>query len=167
MEYLIHEFANIYPPMGEEELKELAQSIKTNGLVEPIKLYEGKILDGRNRYWACQKAGVEPIYEQWQGTPYEAVIYICDQNEKRRHLTSSQRAACAVQRTELLQKIAASNENIRLANLKKGPDRQNPDKDGGSLRCIEVLENIRPPDIDKTGPEKSVKSSPFGLPKER
>lgn len=127
MEYQIHEYANIYPLMDEDEINELAKSIKANGLLQPIKLFQGKIIDGRNRYLACQKVGVEPIFETWEGTPYEAIIYICDQNEKRRHLTSSQRAACAVEREELIQKIVASNKNIRLANLKKGQGRQHPE----------------------------------------
>lgn len=126
MEYIEHEYANIYPLMQEDELKELAQSIKTNGLLQPIKLYEGKILDGRNRYWACQKVGIEPIFEQWQGTPVEAILYITDLNEKRRHLTSSQRAACAVEREELLRTIITGNRNAKLANLQKGSDRHHP-----------------------------------------
>ena len=32
---------------------------KANGLVEPIVVFEEKILDGRNRYRACLAAGVE------------------------------------------------------------------------------------------------------------
>src|SRR5260370_2405669 len=54
-----HPLAEFFPLMTEDELAELAADIKKNGLLEPITLYQNKIIDGRNRYRACQKAGVE------------------------------------------------------------------------------------------------------------
>ena len=48
-----HELANIFPLIQGVEFDELVKDIQWNGLQEPIILYEGKILDGRNRYNAC------------------------------------------------------------------------------------------------------------------
>jgi len=45
-----HEAANIFPMMSDAELDDLTESIRANGQRHPILLYEGKILDGRNRY---------------------------------------------------------------------------------------------------------------------
>jgi ParB family chromosome partitioning protein len=53
------------PWMTEEELTALADDIKTNGLLQPITLFEGKILDGKCRYQACIMAGVQPTFEQY------------------------------------------------------------------------------------------------------
>lgn len=89
-----HPISAIYPMMDSAELQELAQDIKANGLLEPITLYEGKILDGRNRYLACQQAQVQPRYEQFTGNSPAA--FVISMNAKRRHLTPSQRAAAAV-----------------------------------------------------------------------
>jgi ParB-like chromosome segregation protein Spo0J len=53
-----HEIANTFPLISEEETQQLADDIKKqNRLIEPIVLYEEKILDGRNRFKACKLAG--------------------------------------------------------------------------------------------------------------
>lgn len=52
-EYEFHERANIFPLMEEEELDELIANIEKIELLEPIVLYEDKILDGKNRYLVC------------------------------------------------------------------------------------------------------------------
>lgn len=43
------------------------ESIRTHGLLVPIVLYEGKILDGWQRYRACQELGVEPAFTEYAG----------------------------------------------------------------------------------------------------
>ena len=50
--------------MDGDELRELAEDIRVNGLREPLVLAEIKgedvLVDGRNRRAACKIAGVEP-----------------------------------------------------------------------------------------------------------
>jgi DNA modification methylase len=88
-----HEYANLFPLMPENELKELAESIKENGLLHPIAVFQEKILDGRNRHKACLLAGVEPIYIQYTGG--EPLKYVLAENLARRHLSETQRAVVA------------------------------------------------------------------------
>jgi len=45
MEY--HEIANIFPMMVGAEYEQLLADIMENGQLDPVVLYEGKILDGR------------------------------------------------------------------------------------------------------------------------
>ena len=96
-----HPLAEVFPMLPEKEIEILAEDIKGNGLHVPIILYQGKILDGRNRYKACLLAGVEPITESWENlpesthtTPEKWVISI---NLIRRQLTDSQRAMVAAE----------------------------------------------------------------------
>ena len=98
MEY--HEIANIFPLMEGTELTELSADIKKNGLIDPIWLYENKILDGRNRYRACQEVGVEPRFQSYPGNdPLQQVISL---NLHRRHLNESQRAIVAARYLDII-----------------------------------------------------------------
>jgi ParB-like chromosome segregation protein Spo0J len=88
-----HPFSQLFPLMDGPELDELAKDIAEHGLRSPIVLYQGQILDGRNRYRACEIAGVEPRCEDYTGdNPLEYVVSL---NLHRRHLTESQRAMAA------------------------------------------------------------------------
>jgi hypothetical protein len=111
--YSFHPACLLFPQLGDAELQELAANIKAKGLLHDIVLYEGQILDGRNRYIACPMAGVEPRFTEWKGkgSPVEWVI---SENLVRRHLTSSQRAVVALGLLPLLEKEA--KERQRLGN---------------------------------------------------
>lgn len=88
-----HPLANLFPMMMDKELAVLAEDIKTNGQQIPIYLCDGKILDGRNRFRACEMVEVEPKIEQFTGT--DPLAFVVSMNLKRRHLNESQRAMIA------------------------------------------------------------------------
>jgi len=50
-----------------------------------ILICEGKILDGRHRYLAAVKAGVDPIFTEFQGTREEAVKEVTKEQVDRGH----------------------------------------------------------------------------------
>jgi ParB-like nuclease domain len=92
-----HPLAEIFPLIDGVAFDELTASIKENGLRQPITVYEDMILDGRNRYRACEAAGVEPRFETFNGA--DPVKFVIDLNINRRHLDSSQRAMIAARLT--------------------------------------------------------------------
>jgi hypothetical protein len=49
-----HPLAECFPLLPLVELQTLALDIAKNGLIHPVVIFEGKILEGRNRYRACQ-----------------------------------------------------------------------------------------------------------------
>src|SRR5262249_6243445 len=49
--------ANLFPMMSEDEFRVFKEDIRIRGLEEDIVFFEGKILDGRNRYRACRELG--------------------------------------------------------------------------------------------------------------
>ncbi len=87
-----HPLADLFPLMEGAEFDALVADIKANGLHYPVILYDGKILDGRNRYHACLAAGFEPAVrngDNWIGDPASFVI---SRNIHRRHLTTGQKS---------------------------------------------------------------------------
>ena len=52
------EFQNLLRPLTAEELKSLEESIKQDGCLRPIELWNGYIVDGHNRYTICMKNGI-------------------------------------------------------------------------------------------------------------
>jgi N6-adenosine-specific RNA methylase IME4 len=98
-----HPLADIFPLMEGAEFDELVVDIKANGLHEDIVLYEGKIIDGRNRYRACLAADVPAITYNADKFITDPAAYVVSANIRRRHLTESQRAMVAAKLATLKQ----------------------------------------------------------------
>lgn len=99
--YEPHELALVFPPMTEPEFAAFKEDIREHGQHEPIVLYEGKILDGRHRYRACQELGREPRLVRFEGNARAAAQHVLGRNFHRRHLTASQRALVAAEMCKL------------------------------------------------------------------
>jgi hypothetical protein len=105
-----HPVASIFPMMTGEEYEALKADIAANGLLEPIWLHpDGSIIDGRNRYNACIEAGTEPAFRQWDGDG-SLVSFVVSLNLHRRHLTSGQRATCAIEALPVLETEAKERQ---------------------------------------------------------
>lgn len=88
-----HPLAELFPMLPDAEIRELADDICTFGQRVPIVVLDGMILDGRNRLAACEYAGIEPRFEEYQGD--DPLGFVLSHNLHRRHLTASQRALIA------------------------------------------------------------------------
>jgi DNA modification methylase len=107
-----HKYAEIFPMLDDHGLSELAKDIEDNGLAEPILTYDGQILDGRNRYKACQLAKVQPRFVSADcDSDEEALSLVMSLNLHRRHLNESQRAIVGARVLPMYEAIAAEKQS--------------------------------------------------------
>jgi hypothetical protein len=85
-----HPLANVFPLLEGAEFDALVADIAASGLCEPVWLYQGLILDGRNRHRACQALGYDCPTRDYAG--HDPVGFVISMNLRRRHLDDSQRA---------------------------------------------------------------------------
>lgn len=147
-----HEVASIFPLMTDAEYADLTADIAEHGLREPVWTWQGKIVDGRNRYRACVDLGIEPQYREWDGNG-SLVAFVVSLNLKRRHLTKSQEAAVAVSIKEQLQKEnpQGTRNDLTGGNISTSSEK-NRDVAGETLgvsgRYVDEAEKIK--DTDPT-----------------
>lgn len=109
-----HPAADLFPLMAGADFDALVEDIKTNGLREEIVMFEEKVLDGRNRLLACQKAGVKPEF-RWVDENDDPIALVISLNLFRRHLTTSQRAMIAEKITTLRQGQKKADASIEAS----------------------------------------------------
>jgi hypothetical protein len=105
----IHPAAEMLPSISENELKELGDDIKENGLRNKVTIFEGQLLDGRSRLDAMESVKM-PVIEDGKIDPklvdhvegIDPNAYVLSLNLHRRHLTSKQKR-------ELIDKLLREN----------------------------------------------------------
>lgn len=121
----VHPAAEIFPEMQGDDFDAFCQDIKEHGQLEAIVVYGDMILDGRNRWRACQVLGIQPLTVPWDHNNYASPEqFVVSKNLHRRHLNETQRAMVAA----------------RLTNVKNGWNYRQ--KEGGEIplaRAAELL----------------------------
>lgn len=91
----VHEHAEYYPMLSEEQLVELAADIQENGQRDPITVTsDGILIDGRNRWEACKRLGIEPKIEVQDVEDVGA--FVRSRNERRHQPTGSRAMSTAL-----------------------------------------------------------------------
>ena len=76
--------------LSAKQERALVADIQEHGLREAIWIHGGKIIDGRNRFKACERLGIKPAFRKWNGKG-SLVSFVVSLNLHRRHLNE----ACA------------------------------------------------------------------------
>lgn len=149
-----HPAADLFPLLTGDALQELADDIRTNGLLEAIVMHDGKVLDGRNRLAACELAEVEPRFVDWSGDGGTPLRYVLSHNLHRRHLTTSQRAAIGVEVLPMFeeeaQKRMLAGRSDPIANRQQGLSSE----EAGSAMNVSARSVQRAKRIKEVAPEQ-------------
>lgn len=106
--------------MDDAEFDAFCADVEQRGIIYPITIHEGKVLDGWHRYRAAQRTGCAVREIEYNGTDPAGYIAAC--NVLRRKLSSLQRALVGarlhrnhgITQREACKKLAISNEVITL-----------------------------------------------------
>jgi ParB-like chromosome segregation protein Spo0J len=131
-----HKLANYFPIIEGEEFDLLVESIRKNGQREPIVIYDGQILDGINRWRACERLGIEPVTKELPEGE-DPLQYVVDENIRRRHMDVSQRAMLATEMEPEFAEKARANLSTKLpgGETRRSEDRQELGREAVTARA--------------------------------
>ena len=116
--YPIHELCMYFPWMDQQIFKALKKDLKKYGQRDTIKRYNGKILDGKNRLFACFELGITPRIEDLPEDT-DIIAYVKAVGLHRRDLSPTQRIEIALELEEYRKEHDGKKEVIEA--LKKDP----------------------------------------------
>ena len=85
-------FEGVKPKLSTREFANLTEDIRQHGVLTPILVYKGKIIDGHNRYRICKEYNIPfETKEMNFGSDGEAIVWIIKEQVGKRNLTPFQR----------------------------------------------------------------------------
>ena len=120
--YPISFLALAFPPLSPAQYSRLLASIIAHGLIHPIVIWRGQVIDGLHRLKACLEAGVEPRYEVLDddADPFQ---YLAGVNIPHRDMTQNDKARLAYDMSQYSKpgRPRATDENsAHVRNLTQG-----------------------------------------------
>ena len=101
------EFRDLIPPLNEEELKLLEESLVADGCESPLTVWNGVIVDGHNRYAICRKHEIPfAIQEKDFSSRDDAMLWMLRNQLGRRNLNSYQRVELVLKFEPLVKSAA-------------------------------------------------------------
>jgi hypothetical protein len=117
-----HPLANKYPLMEGLEFEAFKAGIQEAGMIrQPIVLYEGKILDGRNRYNAGTELGMPvPTRDFDPATEGDPEVFVRNLNDDRRHETQEAIRQRRQDRVQRVTEARREGDSLRTIAEKEG-----------------------------------------------
>jgi hypothetical protein len=110
------EFRALIPPLSDEEFNQLEENIMTEGIRDPLVVWERDdgdviLLDGHNRWKISTQHGGIPfnIVKKHFGSREEALIWVIDNQLGRRNLPKFDRVTLEDRKKKVIAKIAKRN----------------------------------------------------------
>lgn len=140
----LHPVTAIFPDMTDEQQERLTESIRLHGLAQPIVLWRGKIIDGRNRWICGLNAGLaweDRHFREWDGEEDQLHDYVWELNgnDCRRHLDKSALAAIAADIKKGKQAVLAASVSEKRSEAGKQGGRGHRKQNGTNtvLLCMD------------------------------
>ena len=114
------DFANLIPPLQDNELAILSDSILANGCEMPLVVWGGTVVDGHNRYRICHENGVPFAIEEKKFESREAAkIWLIRNQLGRRNLPDFQKCELVLPLEELLKAEAENSRRKAISTFRR------------------------------------------------
>jgi hypothetical protein len=115
--FRLHDLCVLWTQASDEDLDSMIEVTKVLGGIfnDPGTIWNGLLLDGRNRQIVCQTLGLPFEYREFKGDYLKASVYVEAKNFARRHLTQDQKAMYKV----LKAKVDLKNGHGQGPNIKE------------------------------------------------
>ena len=141
------EFRDLIPPLNEEELKLLEESLVADGCESPLIVWNGVIIDGHNRYAICRKHDIPfSIQEKNFDTREEVMLWMLRNQLGRRNLNNYQRSELALKFEPL---FAHASEKRMLAGKLVDPPQNSAEGSGETRKQIAKMAGVSHDTIKK------------------
>ena len=141
------EFRDLIPPLNEEELKLLEESLVADGCESPLIVWNGVIIDGHNRYAICRKHDIPfSIQEKNFSSRDDAMLWMLRNQLGRRNLNNYQRSELALKFEPL---FAHASEKRMLAGKLVDPPQNSAEGSGETRKQIAKMAGVSHDTIKK------------------
>ena len=141
------EFRDLIPPLNEEELKLLEESLVADGCESPLIVWNGVIVDGHNRYAICRKHEIPfAIQEKNFSSRDDAMLWMLRNQLGRRNLNNYQRSELALKFEPL---FAHASEKRMLAGKLVDPPQNSAEGSGETRKQIAKMAGVSHDTIKK------------------
>lgn len=144
-EYQFHPLANIFPLIDGQSYKDLMADVLKHGVREPVWLYEGQILDGRNRYRAAVAMGVDCPVQEYTGQ--DATAFVVSLNLHRRHLNEAQRGMVAAKLETLKQGRPNKDANLHDCSVSRSDAAEMLNVSARTVAAASKIQDEAPPEV--------------------
>lgn len=130
-DFNLHDLCILWTQAADDDLDCMVEITRKLGGVwnEPGIIWDGLLLDGRNRQIVCKQLGLPYEYREFYGNYEQARAYVMAKNLARRHLTREQKAMFAVMAAKIDEKYGYGH----------GPD----------VKAISRAHNVQPDTVRK------------------
>jgi hypothetical protein len=110
-----HPYAELFPWIEGQAFDEFKADVAKRGVIEPVVMFDGQLLDGRNRYMAARDLGIEYPVTEYAGD--DPLGFVLSKNLSRRHLTDDQRRMVAARLVNMKQGRPSEAKTSQIANI--------------------------------------------------
>lgn len=111
-----NEFRTLIPPMTEEEFSGLEANCLENGILDSLKVWNGILVDGHNRYEIAQRHGLEFKTEELElelSSREDVKLWIIKNQLDRRNLSAYDRSVLALKLKPVIAEKAKEQQGTR------------------------------------------------------